>query len=111
MDGVKTQRSFYIDTTSLVTLVDNVYRGAEHPDVGYEDAHIPFNKYLETLKSMHAITVDRLESGLWSCNLLNEEGKFWHPRGLTFDQFLGSLKTGDFVFNKTYNVFESRREV
>lgn len=44
-----------------------------------------------------------LETGLYYCNLLDEDGKFWHPQNKSFDRFLEDILPDDLAFDKTYN--------
>lgn len=106
MGEIKDSRMLSIDTTALVVLMDNVYRGSEHPNVGYEDAYIPFDMFAARLNKQHWLNIQEVESALWSCNLMNEEGKFWHPRGISFDEFIESLKLTGYKFDRTFNTLD-----
>jgi peptidoglycan/xylan/chitin deacetylase (PgdA/CDA1 family) len=44
-----------------------------------------------------------LENLLYSVNMLNEEGKFWHPKGEPFNVFLKKV-CREARFNKVYNL-------
>jgi hypothetical protein len=45
-----------------------------------------------------------LESGLYCCNMNEEDKKFWHPYGHDFDRFVkGVLIPKKFRFDKVYN--------
>ena len=71
----------------------------------------------ETLESVIAYYKTRtlnlpmrlLEGGLYECNLADENKDFFHPEGLTFDQFLDTIKVGRWEFNKDYNYYEENK--
>lgn len=86
----------------IVTLLHNMYAGARHPKVGFEDAHETTNTILRRLNKKVLIDPTILESLLWSCNLLDERGKFWDAKGRTFDDFVTQL--GIKKFDKRYNL-------
>ena len=60
----------------IMVLLDNVRLGASMPDVGFEDANQTYNSIVTKLNKKVSLKVSDLESALWSCNLLDEKGKF-----------------------------------
>lgn len=93
----------------VVTLLYNVHRGAQTDEVGFEDAMNTLEAVTRRLNKKTLVDPQVLESCLWSCNLLNERGQFWHPRGYTFDQFLKDILQGD-EFDKDYNLIKKREK-
>lgn len=73
--------------------------------MGFEDTKETLLSFTMRLNKYIKIHTDDLEVALWSCNLLNEKGKFRHPHKLTFDDFLKRALRGD-SFNKEYNFIE-----
>lgn len=80
------------------------------PDVvGFEDCERTLPELTEELSQARAlVNKNAFESALWSCNLMDEAGEWWSPRGESFDQFLARVlrymsKEDKYTFNKTYN--------
>jgi hypothetical protein len=93
----------------VVVLLYHVYQGLKDDDVGYEDAEDTLALMTRRLSPIYRMDPKILESALWSCNLLNEKGKWWHPNDRTFDEFIRDV-LGEDSFNKTYNVIEFKGE-
>lgn len=91
----------------LCTLLHNVQEGAKHPDVGFEDAARTIEETIAKLNRKILLPPDLIESALWSCNLMNEEGAFWDFKGRNLDTFLSHV-LGPQKFNKTYNTIERK---
>ncbi|MCK5015595.1 MAG: hypothetical protein KAS32_00870 [Candidatus Peribacteraceae bacterium] len=89
----------------LMVLLQNVHVGASLNQVGFEDTDRTLEGLTRELAPMIYISVPVIESALWSCNLLDEQGKFWHPKDKTFEQFKIMIERND-TFNKDYNCFE-----
>lgn len=90
---MKQQPTFRIALIDLVTLLYNVHRGAQDEEqVGFEDCERTLQQLTKDLSPVRA-RVDRsaLESGLWSCNLMDEVGEFWSPKDESFDRFLNRV--------------------
>ena len=89
-------------------LLMNIYRGAQSSKVRFEDAARTLEELVVDLHGKKGIRVQRsvIESALWSCNLLDELGKFWHPKGRSFDEFLKDIlkctKTNLFYHRRRY---------
>lgn len=101
-------RMRWVTALDLVVMLDNVYQASQEKDIGFEDPRETLASFLFRLNKMMRLYTEDVESALWSCNLLNEKGKFRHPRGWTFDQFLEKLLRGD-SFNKDYNYIEGEK--
>jgi hypothetical protein len=98
-------RRRWISALDLVVILDNVYRASLDKDIGFEDPRETLQSFLVRTNKMFRVYTEDVESGLWSCNLLSEKGKFRHPRGWSFDEFLLKILRGD-TFNKDYNFIE-----
>ena len=85
------------------------------PDIiGFEDC----SHSMEEITRRANLTIqpfprEMLESMLWSANLMDEYGYFWHPDGLSFEgfvkQILGRVSTrhkkgSGVYFDRTYNL-------
>jgi hypothetical protein len=97
-----------VSLVDIVALLDNIYRGAQHAEVGFEDASRTLDAITHELNKKVFIDPSVVESALWSCNLMDEQGKFWHPRGLSFEQFLKKLVPFR-AFCRKYNILGPRK--
>lgn len=88
--------------SDLMVLVLNVKAGAKDRQVGFEDASYTLRSLLQNLDHEVTVKTDVLESALWSCNLLNELGRFQHPDDISFSEFLTRLNIKN--FDKKYNL-------
>ncbi len=86
-------------------LLQNVLAGAKCDAVGFEDANRTLESLRRELDRKWSYAPALLESALWSCNLLNERGEFYHPDGKSFADFLKDVLPGE-QFDLTYNVIE-----
>jgi hypothetical protein len=89
----------------VAVLLDHVFRGAAHPDVGYADANRTMGELHRALVNRRSVQLEVIESALWSCNLLNDLGAFVHPDGLSFEEFVKKLTPPGKTFDKFFNVF------
>lgn len=101
-DDYKADRT--VSVLDLVCLMGNLRRGAGADELGFEDAAQTLDQITAKLNMMISINIDDLQSALWSCNLLNERGKFWHPKDRTFDEFLKMILGPGEAFDKFYNL-------
>jgi hypothetical protein len=95
-----------VSLMELVTLIQNVIVGAQTTEVGFEDARETVESLTRKLNGFTMIETSVLESALWSCNLLNENQKFWDTKGRDFDSFLKDLLGNARRFDKTYNLIK-----
>lgn len=93
----------------VALLLFHIYRGAEDEEVGWEDTHNTIDDMMKMLNRTILVDPSTLESALWSCNLLNERKKFWHPKKRKFDDWLKDLLGSD-SFNRMYNMIEKKGE-
>lgn len=98
----------WISALDLVVILDNIFRAAQDKDIGFEDPRETLDSFVFRMNKALRLYTEDIESGLWSCNLLDEKGKFRHPKGWTFDQFLERILRGD-KFNKDYNYIEGEK--
>lgn len=99
-----------VKLSDVMVLLECVARGARHPDVGYEDADRAYDDTITILDKPVSVPIALVNSALWSGNLLDERGAFYHPRGLTYDAFLERLLEEGEVFNKDYNFIEKEKK-
>lgn len=93
----------------LMIMLYNVHNAAIQKNIGFEDADHTINTLAYALGGKLQVQLDDVESALWSCNLLDEQKKFWHPMDLSFDKFVEGIIGTKVQFNKKYNFVESKR--
>jgi hypothetical protein len=93
----------------IAVMLLHVHLGAKEEHVGFEDARETIDTLTRKLNKKVLVDPVLLESCLWSCNLMNEAGKWWHPRDNNFDEFLKDV-LGAAKFNKVYNVIEREKK-
>lgn len=96
-----------VRVTELLTLLYNVCQGSREETVGWEDTHRTMEMIMTRLNNRVLLEPSIVESALWSCNLMNEAGKFWDSRGRSFDAFVKDLLGRDRL-NLTYNTVETK---
>lgn len=97
-----------ISVYNLMILLYNVYRGSMTKGVGFEDANHTLKTFTKKLNDRVRVDTRLVESALWSCNLLDEKKKFWHPSGYNFKHF-SSLALNGRDFNRQYNWIEDEK--
>lgn len=105
LSGTRKQLNYALSVMDLTVLLYHIYRGAQHSEVGFEDADKTLVQLSNALQVRRAaIPREVLESALWSCNLLNEVDEFWHPKGLSFrDWVKHMLAPYNSEFDEFYN--------
>lgn len=61
----------------------------------------------------HRGTVSKslLESALYCCNMEDEKGKFWHPLGQSFTNFVSELLPHDLHFDRYFHqIYEKKKK-
>lgn len=96
-----------IKATDLAILLYHVYVASRDPDIGFEDTNETLDTLTGKMNREMQIDLPLLESALWSCNLMDEAGRFWHPREMTFKQFVKYLFPEE-TFNHIYNILEKK---
>ena len=92
-----------VSALDLAVLIYHMLEGAKDPDIGFEDAQEPLEKVLGKLNKAYYIDPAVLESALWSCNLMREKGKFTHPKGLSFEDWVKKFLNPGEKYSLTYN--------
>lgn len=109
--GDEVQLNYALHLMDIVVLLYHVHKGSKESDVGFEDADRTLQE-LTKLLCQRRVTVKKsaLESALWSCNLMNERKKFWHPEGKSFKAYLAKiLRPYGSEFDHFYNwILESK---
>lgn len=97
-----------ISVLDLAVLLFYVHRGAADNEVGFVDARESLETLTRELNKALYVDPTMLESAIWSSNIMDEQGKFWHPEGLTFDEWVRRIANGA-KYNRVYGLFESKK--
>jgi len=92
-----------INVSDLAILMVNMLEASRDELIGFEPDGTSLDHTLRNMAMTVTLALEDVESALWAANMRNERGNFYHPRGLTFDEFLGSVLGKDYKFNKDYN--------
>lgn len=99
-----------IGVLDLAVLIEHVYRGALHPEVGYADSQRTLDTLIGALNKAFWLDPSLIQSALWSCNLLHEQGSFSHPKGLKFEDWVKRFLNPGEKFDPTYHLFVKEKE-
>lgn len=110
------QQPFKLDAVDIATILYHVHRGVKTEAVGFEDCERTIRQLTAEL-SPQKLRVQQgpLESGLWSCNLMDEAGQFWSPTGESFDAFINRVlryaphDAQPWAFDKFYNLLKKTK--
>jgi hypothetical protein len=91
----------------LAVLLYAVHQASTDEQVGFEDARETIQTLTRRLNKSVLIDPNHIESALWSANLLDEQAKFRHPTGMSFEEFAQRI-VGKDTFNRRYNVIERK---
>lgn len=101
----KEAQTISISLRESLILLDNIYRANQDSEIGFEHAVKTIEDLVAPMEAARVeLNLTDIESALWSCQLLDEKGAFWHPQGKTFDEFLKEISEEE--FNKFYCWFE-----
>ena len=99
-----------ITVYQLMILLNNYVLSLKEPSIGHLDCDINIKDTLARFKRTHLnMSPAELERFLFASNMLNEEHKFWHPGGDSFDKFVYDVARA-YKFDKQYNKLVSRNE-
>lgn len=95
----------HVSLLNLSIMLLNTYTAARDELVGFEDARETLESLTMRFNKMRLIDPNHIESMLWSCNLLNEQGKFVHYDKKPFDDFVRDAFPYA-TFDKRFNTIE-----
>lgn len=89
----------------LAILLYHIHKGAADSEIGYLDPLLPI-EYLEgSFNVEFRVALGRMERALFMANMADEQGKFWHPKGLSFTEWARSMTPKGYDYNAAYNFF------
>lgn len=90
----------------LAVMLHHVWKAENDPEVGWEDPQRTAKDMSRALNRKVFVDPAIIESAMWACNILNEQGKFEHPMGFTFDEWVGRIIDRRGRFDRDYNLIE-----
>lgn len=85
----------------LTVLLDNIYRGAALPSIGFEHTYETLDTFCsDKNQKMLKVDLEWVQDALWSCTQMEENGKFWHPKNTSYDGFLARILPPEYQLNK-----------
>lgn len=93
----------------LAVLLYAIHWAALDENIGHNDARESVQSLTKRLNRHVYVDPNVVESALYACNLLDEQGKFVHPQGIGFETMLKRV-LGDRKFSRRYSTVE-RKEV
>jgi hypothetical protein len=98
----------------LAVMLYHIHKAANDPDIGFIDAERRLVQISNDLvRKPAAIKQSLVESSLAFCNMMAEQGKFWHPFNKSIDEFISDVvkTTGKpYRFDKDYHLFFNTTE-
>jgi hypothetical protein len=92
----------------LAVMLYHIHLGAADSEIGYLDPLLPI-EYLEgSFNVEFRLALGRMERSLFMANMANEQGKFWHPKGLSFAEWAKSMTPKGYDFDARYNFFKEK---
>jgi hypothetical protein len=93
----------------MAVLLYSVHLAARDELIGHTDARESLHSLSMKLGSQIFLEPNVLESALYSANLLDEQGKFVHPAGLTFEQMVTKILKGR-KFDRRFSMIEGNKK-
>jgi hypothetical protein len=97
-----------ISTLDAAILLYHLTRGAQIKEIGFEDIDHTMEELQDRLSGEILVPVAAVESCLWSANLMNEVGAYWHPTNKSFDEFVANLVGPNKKFHRIYNLITDK---
>lgn len=105
---MKEGRTIVLTLHDTAVLLYHVLKAAK--DFGHLDAERTLRDTVRLLGRTHVrLETGLVESGLYSCSLLNEQRQFLHPGDRSFESFVKQIAADNNKrFNYTYGLFEEK---
>lgn len=94
---------YSVDLFDLVVLLINVLKAKDHPDIGYANIEESIKTlYTRMRRKTTKVKSTELEAALWACVMMDEQGCFFHPKGVSLKSFLFSMFNAR-LYDKNFN--------
>lgn len=87
-------------------LMQNSMKASKDKEIGWGDTRFSLGTWKYVLGGEFTVRQDLVETGLWCAKMLEEKGEFFHPEGLTFDQFLKRMTPAGWEYDPLYCEFK-----
>jgi len=102
----KDERNYRISLLQLSTLMMNVYLARSVDEIGWQHARQTFENYYKEMDITTRISQSNLETALWACTMLDEQGRFWHPDQNKLRPFVRSILNPDERYDYYYSLIK-----
>jgi hypothetical protein len=89
-------------------LLGAAIKAGNHKDIGHLDADRTLAELRKYLQRVLTFDEDVIESAIYSCRMLEEEGLFSHPDGLSLQAFIKKLTPYNHVYDYDYSMFQEK---
>ena len=96
-----------ITSLDIAVLLLNLELAYRDKKIGHGDYNHTKTEIINIMNKCHIVPKNIVESLLWCANMLDDIGKFWHPKKYNYMEFVSKLCDRDEKFNVYYNYFES----
>ena len=103
------RKTVNIGLLDVAVLLHHVYLASSDPKIGYNDANESIFDLQRKVKGTLTLGIETVEKLLYYGNILDEDSKFWHHRGYSFDEFVESLDL-DYKYDRRYSYFKGLGE-
>ena len=112
LDSSGVRYQFPIPLDVMFILFTNFYRALEDEDIGFADCNNSIKTINDKMTEERSIVLSRadLEALLWSANMLEEKGEFWHPKKERLTDVVDKLLTKNEDFDYYYNLIKENKE-
>jgi len=94
-----------IRTIDLYTLIYLSITAARNPRLGWNHADKPLNYWLGGFEQKYSwITIQNLEDALYSANMLDEIGEYYHPLDIKLNSVLSRCLKKNEIYDKKVNL-------
>jgi len=96
-------------TLDLAALILAVSKASKDPEIGWQDANHSLEQFYVRYGFKVKIPVHFAETALYCANMLDEQGKWEHPLGWSFDHFLREMNLKN-QFSKKYSWVDQEKK-
>ncbi len=100
-----------LNSFDLAVIIHNILEASNDVAIGFLDSERTVKGITKDFSRVVKVKQSLLESGLYFCNLMSENGKFWHPTGKSVDEFIADIirvSGKPYRFDKDYHLFFDR---
>lgn len=98
-----------VSLMDLLTLILNIQKGAATKEVGFVDANETLQSLTKQLNKAAWVEQSVLESGLYSCSMMNEQGLFEDIKNRPFQTYLKDVLGPGVAFDSFFHLIKDKK--